>query len=51
MKDILGKNEKEVLGRFIEFGWFDWSDIGYFDRYDLSLAANSKMLGRVIIHA
>ena len=24
--------KKEVFGHFIEFGWFDWSDIAYSDR-------------------
>ena len=26
------KSQNEVLGHFIEFGWFDWFDIAYHDR-------------------
>ena len=25
------KGQNEVFGHFIEFDWFNWSDIAYFD--------------------
>ena len=34
--------KNQVFGHFIEFGWFDWSDIAYSDRGNWPLATDSN---------
>ena len=34
--------KNEVFDQLIEFGWFHWSDIAYFVRYNGYISANSN---------
>ena len=36
------KSQNEVLGHFIESGSFNWSDIGYSDRYKRYSSTNGN---------
>ena len=39
---MLERVKNQIFGRFIEFGWFYWSDIAYSDRGNRSLATDSN---------
>ena len=42
LRNFSTRNENKVLGHFIDFGWFDMSDMAYSDRQNWYLSTNSN---------